>query len=98
MILYTCPDSTNIFEITDGILNQIRLLHNRSDFSFVKRFTEIKRVIAFFQMTENSNETVLEYLSTLRKTATLNETLDENMLLAIATYDFKPEIKKTCHI
>ena len=66
---------------------------------FIKRFTEDKSVIdlSILQMTQNANETVLDHLSKLQKTATLNEKIDENVLVAIAINGLKPEIRKNCH-
>ena len=46
-------------------------------------------------MTQNANETVLDYLSKLQKTAALNEKIDENLSLAIAINGLKPETRKS---
>ena len=40
-------------------------------------------------MTQNSNETVLEFLSKLQKNASLNDKIDENLLLAIGIADIR---------
>ena len=45
-------------------------------------------------MTQNTNETVLYFLSKLQKNASLNDTIDENLLLAIGVNSLKPDIRK----
>ena len=64
--------------------------------SFTKRFTEDRNLIdlSILQMTQNSNETVLEFLSKLQKNAALNDKIDENLLLAIGINGLKPDIRK----
>ena len=64
--------------------------------SFIKRFTEDRSLIdlSILQMTQNSNETVLEFLSKLKKNASLNDKIDENLLLAIGINGLKPDIRK----
>lgn len=62
----------------------------------MKRFTEDKTVIdlSILQMSQSVNESVLDYLSKLQKSAVLNEKVDENVLLAIAINGLRPEIRR----
>ena len=64
--------------------------------AFKFRFIEDKDTLdlSILQISQSVNESVLEYLSKLQKSAALNPKVDENLLLAIAVNGLRSEIRQ----
>ena len=76
--------------LSDGIRHDWETLKT----GFIKLFPEDRSLIdlSILQMTQNSNKIVLYFFK--QKNASLNDTVDENLLLAIGENGLKPDIRK----